>query len=469
MRKKIAYISITTLRKTLESLSRTLPKILKSLVILALPFILLWKLIQPLVVQFYKLTIVLRKNAGQFFHAQHKILAMVTASSTVHVFMAILMLSIVWVNIGYAQEVRAEKILSGSVIDSILNPNAETVITADPTKTARNSYIDSSSAIRARTQIDTETDIATAAELAAAKNNTAKTTAGAIQSATTTIATGGATGSNKNIEKYEVRGGDTIGSIAKAFNISQATILSANNLDEDTAKRVKPGDSLYILPVSGVAHTVQSGETAQQIAEKYSGAKAEEIVAYNKIIGDTLEAGVEIIVPNGTRPAPTKAADPAPATTSTNRFARVGGTSRGIITSTVSDTPAPSAPAAGGGYQWPTTTRRISCGFGYCYGHRHTGLDIDGEFGDPIYASNSGKVVQAGWSGGYGISVLIDHGGGVQTRYGHLQKLYVGAGQTVSRGQTIGQEGSSGNSSGSHLHFEVIVNGRFVNPYSYTR
>jgi murein DD-endopeptidase MepM/ murein hydrolase activator NlpD len=466
MRKKIAYISIAALRKTLESLSLTLPKIVKSLAILALPFLLLWKLVQPLVIQFYKLTIIVRKNAGQFFHAQHKILALVTANSTVHIFMVGLMLSIVWINIGYAQEVRAEEFLSGSVINNILNPNSETVITTDPTKITRNSYIDASSAVRARPQIDTETDIATAAELIAANNGgAAKTTAGAIQSAT--IITGGATGSNKNIQQYEVKGGDTIGSISKAFGISQATILSANNLDEDTAKRVKPGDTLYILPVSGVAHTVQAGETAQQIAEKYSGSKAEEILAYNKIIGDSLEAGVEIIVPNGTRPAPTKPAETAPAS-SGSRFARVGGSSSsGIITSTVSNAPAPNATPSGGKFQWPTTTRRISCYYGRCYGRVHTGLDIDGEFGDPIYAASGGRVVSAGWGGAYGIQIVIDHGGGVQTRYAHLQKLYVSAGQTVSRGQTIGQEGSTGNSSGSHLHYEVIVGGRTVNPFSY--
>ncbi len=413
MRKKIAYISIATLRKTLESLSRALPKILQSLVILALPFLFIWKLLQPLVVQFYKMTIIVRKNAGQFFHAQHKILALVTASSTVHIFMVGLILSVVFVNVGYAQEVRAEEFLSGSVIHNILNPNAETIITADPTKVARNSYIDSSTAVRARTQIDTEADIATAAELIAANNaNAAKTTAGAIQSAT--ILSEGATGSNKNIQQYEVKGGDTIGSIAKAFGISQATVLSANNLDEASAKRVKPGDTLYVLPVDGVAHTVQAGETAQQIAEKYSGSKAEEILAYNKIIGDSLEAGVEIIVPNGTRPAPVKPAEVIPTATSGSRFARVGNTSSGIITSTVSNTPAPNAAPSGGKFQWPTTTRRISCYYGRCYGRVHTGLDIDGEFGDPIYAASGGRVVTAGWGGAYGIQVVIDHGGGVQ-------------------------------------------------------
>ncbi len=464
MRKKIAYISIAALRKTLESLSTALPKIFKSLIILALPFLLLWKLVQPLVVQFYKLTIIVRKNAGQFFHAQHKLLALVTANSTVHIFMVALMLSVVWVNIGYAQEVRAEEFLSGSVINNILNPNAETVITADPTKVARNSYIDGSSAVRARPQIDTEADIATAAELIAANNaGGVKSTAGAIQSAT--IISGGATGSNKNIEQYEVKGGDTIGSIAKAFGISQTTVLSANNLDEDTAKRVKPGDTLYILPVDGVAHTVQGGETAQQIAEKYS-AKAEDILAYNKVIGDSLETGVEIIVPNGNKPAPAQPAETTPAS-SGSRFARVGSTSSGIITSTVSSAPPPNATPSGGKFQWPTTTRRISCYYGRCYGRVHTGLDIDGEFGDPIYAASSGRVVSAGWGGAYGIQVIIDHGGGVQTRYAHLQKLYVGSGQSVSRGQTIGQEGSTGNSSGSHLHYEVIVGGRTVNPFGY--
>ena len=97
----------------------------------------------------------------------------------------------------------------------------------------------------------------------------------------------------------------------------------------------------------------------------------------------------------------------------------------------------------------------------------HDGLDIAATHGNGVYAYTDGKVVQAGWNGGYGISILIDHGNGLQTRYGHLSKLNVRVGQRVKTGERIGAVGSTGNSTGPHLHFEVIKWGRTQNPLNY--
>ncbi|MBQ3180965.1 MAG: peptidoglycan DD-metalloendopeptidase family protein [Firmicutes bacterium] len=120
------------------------------------------------------------------------------------------------------------------------------------------------------------------------------------------------------------------------------------------------------------------------------------------------------------------------------------------------------------GMIWPTTTTRISSYYGE-RGGGHSGLDIDGEFGDPVWAAKAGTVVAAGYNGSYGNDILIDHGGNVKTRYSHLQTICVEAGDSVDIGEQIGTEGSTGNSTGSHLHFEVIVSGDRVNPLPYIK
>lgn len=94
----------------------------------------------------------------------------------------------------------------------------------------------------------------------------------------------------------------------------------------------------------------------------------------------------------------------------------------------------------------------------------HAGMDIDGERGDIVVAPGNGRVVEAGWKGGYGNFIEIEHGNGLTTRYGHLSKVEVGAGDTIARGQTIGLVGSTGRSTGPHLHYELRVNDRPINP-----
>jgi len=249
---------------------------------------------------------------------------------------------------------------------------------------------------------------------------------------------------------HTVQSGETIGAIAEKYSIDVVSILWANNLS--VRSYIRPGDKLKILPVSGLTHKVKSGDTILKIASTYD-ATAEKIIEFNKLQtgGSDIRIGEELIIPGGTKPQPVY----IPPKQKYTQLSQV-----------VAPKPSVSAPA-GSGYLWPTSVNHIT----QYYGWRHTGLDIGGPVGTPLYASKSGTVIksQCGWNGGYGCYVIIDHGGGIQTVYGHASKLYVSYGNNVVQGQTIAAMGSTGRSTGPHIHFEVRINGRRMNPLQYIR
>jgi septal ring factor EnvC (AmiA/AmiB activator) len=121
---------------------------------------------------------------------------------------------------------------------------------------------------------------------------------------------------------------------------------------------------------------------------------------------------------------------------------------------------------SGAGFIWPVNAP-ITSPFGWRWGRMHEGIDLGAAYGTPIAAAASGVVIYAGWEGGYGNLVVIDHGGGLATAYGHQSRIAVSVGQGVSQGETIGYVGSTGHSTGPHLHFEVRVNGQAVDPLGY--
>lgn len=258
----------------------------------------------------------------------------------------------------------------------------------------------------------------------------------------------------ESIETYVVESGDTLSTIAARYGVSVNTLLWANNL---TVRSVlKPGVELTILPTSGVMHTVKSGDTLTKIAGKY-GVTQDEVVAYNKLgTDDALTVGMRLIIPGGEIQAP------APVSRPTSVIS--------IFTAPPSTTSAPTN-TSGSRMLWPTDGHYIVRGLSWY----HTGVDIDcnghqnGTSTNDNYAAADGVVQYAGWKGGYGITVEINHGNGLVTRYGHFYSLYVESGQTVTTGTPLGRCGSTGNSSGTHLHFEVIGNGRFKNPLEYIR
>ncbi len=272
---------------------------------------------------------------------------------------------------------------------------------------------------------------------------------------TTTSTTGARVKTRTEVVNHEVQDGENLSVIAGAYGISIQTLISANGLTEKSILR--PGMKLTILPVDGVSHKVRSGDTVIGIAKTY-GVGVDEIIAFNELDGPKIRIGDELMIPGGTLPKPQPIA----------RIIQPIQKAAPIIKKALPIPPASTAlPSVAGGYVWPTAATIIT----QYYGWRHTGLDIAGKTGTPVYAARAGTVEksQCGWNGGYGCYVIIDHGGGVKTLYAHHSQLYVSAGDQVTQGQTIGLMGSTGRSTGPHVHFEVRVNGKFQNPLSYVK
>lgn len=245
---------------------------------------------------------------------------------------------------------------------------------------------------------------------------------------------------------YVVQDGDTLSTIAQKFNLDQDTILWANDLTKKST--IKPGQTLIILPDNGLLHKVEKGETIYSIAKKFD-AEPQAILdfPYNTFVNDetyTLAVGEEIFIPHGTPPNEA----PAPSNLATRR-----------------QTPDAGVVSASGQFAWPTVGQ-ITQGFSWY----HTGIDIANRAAPDVVAADSGTVVATVVSGvGYGIHVIIDHGNGYQTLYAHLSQMYVTNGQTVHRGDPLGKMGSTGRSTGTHLHFEVRTAGQFQNPLNYLK
>lgn len=231
------------------------------------------------------------------------------------------------------------------------------------------------------------------------------------------------------ISVYVVQPADTLSQIADMFDVTGDTILWANDISD--ADLIQPGDELVILPISGVRHVVKEGDTLAAIAKKYEG-EVEDIMAYNGLTSEELTVGDTVVIPGGeitpAAPAPSKAyASTAP------------------------------APASGGasalGFAHPVPGAVRSQGI-----HGYNGIDLAAPAGTSIRAAAAGEVIlsrASGWNGGYGKYIVIRHSNGTQTLYAHNSANYVVAGQSVAQGEVIGAIGSTGRSTGNHLHFEV--------------
>ena len=249
--------------------------------------------------------------------------------------------------------------------------------------------------------------------------------------------------------EYTIGNGDTISTIAEEFEINVSTILWENNLSVYSV--IRPGDKLRILPMNGISYEVARGDTLASIAKKY-GVEEGQITEANKLTdGSKLAVGLKVIVPGAKKISATP----------TRQQTRYTGLS--AIVDLVKKPGA--APTSGNKMNWPAGVRRITQYFSW----RHTASDIAGPVGTPIYAADSGTIEVEGWGTGYGNQIVINHGGGKKTRYAHLSKFYVKKGEEVTKGQAIAAMGSTGWSTGPHLHFEVIINGTKYNPLNYIK
>ncbi len=270
----------------------------------------------------------------------------------------------------------------------------------------------------------------------------------------------------QDVIKYKVVAGDTIFGIAEKFGLKPETVLWANYyvlLDDPHA--LKEGQELNILPVDGTYHQWQQGEGLNGVA-KYYGVAPEDVINFpaNKLdpstIGDpthpNIKPGTWLVIPHGKREFISWSA-PLGVTRENPASARVLG-------------PGACDPVSGGavGYGtfiWPSNKHYLS-GFDYTPEANHWGIDIAGNLGEAVYATDAGVVVYAGWNNyGYGNMIMIDHGNNFQSLYGHMSAFNVVCGQSVGQGEVIGAIGSTGHSSGPHLHFEIRSLSSFVNPW----
>lgn len=261
-----------------------------------------------------------------------------------------------------------------------------------------------------------------------------------------------------DVLRYTVQQGDSVFGIAKRFDIKPETVLWGNyDALNDNPDLLKPGQDLSILPVDGVYYKWKAGDTLPAVAGSF-GVTTDDLVDWpgNHIdpLTPTVAEGNWLVVPGGKRAfkqwlVPTIARGRA----GVGRALGSGGCSGDFTQGAVGS----------GAFIWPSGNHYLS---GNDYWSGHLGIDIAAGLGAPVWAADSGVVVYAGWSeGGYGNLVMIDHGNGYQTLYAHLNVLNVGCGQSVGKGQGIGQAGSTGNSTGAHLHFEVRLNSGFVDPW----
>lgn len=239
----------------------------------------------------------------------------------------------------------------------------------------------------------------------------------------------------KDLITYTIEEGDTLSTIADRFNISLNTVLWVNKLTVRSI--IKPGNSLTILPVNGVLHKVKEGETVIGIALTYE-AKEDDIIDFNNLDEDGfIVTGQILIIPGGKKPAPPEYKPPKNGKTTT-QYASIKG------------------------YFIMPTAGKFTQGL-----HSYNAVDIGNACGTPVYAAASGTILIAkssGWNKGYGKYVQIQHPNGTQTLYSHLNQVNVSQGDEIGKGEIIGLMGTTGRSSGCHLHFEVRG---APNPFAY--
>ena len=258
-----------------------------------------------------------------------------------------------------------------------------------------------------------------------------------------------------DVQTHTVERGDSVFAISKQYKIKPDTLLWANyDVLNDSPDSIRPGQELNVPPTDGILYTWKDGDTLAAVASQYK-AKVEDVLNWpgNQVdlTNPTFKAGELVMIPGGSREykqwlIPT--------------IARGRSGTTGVAGAACSG-----GPVGSGAFIWPTANHFIS---GNDYYAGHLGIDIAAGEGAGVWAADAGVVVRAstGWNGGYGNVVMIDHGNGFATLYGHLSQINVIVCQGVGAGTMIGLAGNTGNSFGAHLHFEVRQGGGFINPWN---
>ena len=261
-----------------------------------------------------------------------------------------------------------------------------------------------------------------------------------------------------DVINYTVALGDSVFGIAHGFGIEPETVLWSNyDVLKDNPHALTPDMELKIPPTNGIYYLWQSDDTLESVAIQFE-VDPSAIISWSGNRLDLTDPQIEpeswIMIPGGQREfqqwiIPVAARGSAGVSSSIYGAGACPGGYTGLYGS--------------GAFIWPTNNHTLS---GNDYWSGHLAIDIGLVTGDPVFAADSGVIMFAGWStGGYGYVVAIDHGIGYQTLYAHLTSVNVSCGQSVHRGQLIAAGGSTGNSSGPHLHFEIRYQGGFVNPW----
>lgn len=270
---------------------------------------------------------------------------------------------------------------------------------------------------------------------------------------------------------YEVQTKDTLFSIADKFGLEPETVLWANRyLIGDTPDGIYPGQKLFILPADGVLHGWSASENLDMVANFYHVSRDVilneplnnlDATQFADVSHPNIKPGTMLYIPGGERP-------PAIWVTYTSADDDGVGTHPNVSYLGNFACNSTATEVGTGAWQFPTTEHWIS---GYEFTPpTHNGLDYAGRLGNEIYATDSGVIIYAGWSThGYGNTIVVDHGNGYLSLYGHIMDggIAISCGQVVSAGQLIGYMGSTGNSTGPHLHFEIRYKGSAINPHGF--
>lgn len=410
-------------------------------------------LLKPITVFLYRkyLQLVARLKRSHFFH--NKFFFIFGHKYLIHVIIVVLTMFVASTNVIEAKKVYDEDFGTKSALYEIVAADedftTEIVEKGLPTTSdTQNFYVDTDGMLLATVpRIDPQ-----AQRLRTIEEELQLLESGSALTSGTVLAT--QTGIRNGFTDYKVKEGDSVGSLADRFGLTVNTILWANNLTSKSY--IKPGDTLIIPAYSGYTVEVKDGDTLQKLAEKHKGNFDETLKALDG--EEIIPVGSKIVIVDGEPYVPPPPPTPVQTTTSYASSSSANLFQQRNLPAGVT----------GGSLNWPVGCRSAATTY---YGHGFA-RDIACPSGTPIYAAEAGTAYirnSGGYGGGYGNYVDVVHGGGMTTRYAHMSAFNITSGQAVSRGQVIGFVGSTGRSSGPHVHFEVHINGVRQEPLNYIR